>query len=56
MIFCKVLHVFFFLFANTLYLKYIILLQSVIGHGIEKSSPCHRDRERIRTWKIKAAA
>ena len=52
MTFCKVLNVFCFLFANTLHLKYIISLQSVIGHRIEKSSPCHRDRERIRTWKI----
>ena len=56
MTFCKVLNVFCFLFANTLHLKYIIWLQFVIGHRIEKSSPCHRDRERIRTWKIMVAA
>ena len=53
---CKSLSVFCFLFANTLHLKYVIWLQSVIGHRIEKSSPCHRDKGRIRTWKIKVAA
>ncbi len=53
---CKVLNIFCFLFANTLRLKFIISLQSVIGHRIEKSSPCHRDKGRIRTWKIMVAA
>ena len=34
--FCKLNHYFFFPFANTLHLKSIISLQSVIGHKTEK--------------------
>ena len=36
MTFCKLNHYFFFPFANTLHLKSIISLQSVIGHKTEK--------------------
>ena len=35
--FCKLNHYFFFPFANTLHLKSIISLQSVIGHKTEKN-------------------
>ena len=48
---CKDFNILYLLFANTLHFKFIIWLQSVIGHRLEKSSPCHRDREGIRTWK-----